>query len=913
MISLDDLLNATGGQLYGPAHATTFTTFCFDSRLVRPGELFLAVKTERGDGHDYIAAACRDGAAGVLCERPVDLDDLPVTCIVVPGTQAALQAWARFVLARSGTRVVGVTGSVGKTSTKEAIAHVLADRYAVFRNRANYNGRFGLPIALGELTADRQVAVLEMACDGHGEMTDLARMAPPQVAVVTAVAPVHLDTFDSLDAIAAEKAQLVAALPADGLAVLNYDDPRVRAMAGQTAARIVTFGLDPSADLVATHITVDAPSHLSPFPSPGRGEARGGVGDEGGITFKLRRQRFGLQVDQMEVRLPLLGRHQAYVALAAAAVGLAFGLDLPTIANRLASLPRVPGRLNPLPGRHGSLILDDSYNASPAATLAALETLATLPARRRIAVLGDMTQLGAFAEDGHRQVGQRAAQVVDLLVTRGEQARLIADEARRCGLNGDRVIVTYTAEDAARAVEANLDAGDVVLVKGAVEARMEQVVQRLLADPGQASRLLVRQDRAWQQIVVLRPDRPTWVEIDLDAIAHNVRRLKQMAYPAQLMVTLKADAYGHGAVQVAQTALLNGATWLGVACFSEGVVLRRAGIDAPILMLGYLPAWQARDALRHDLTATVFDLDVARALSQAAIALDRQARVHVKVDTGMGRLGLFPDQVLDFVRELRRLPHLVIEGIFTHLSVADTLDGFSTTYTAHQLAAFQQVLDELAAAGIEIPLVHAENSAALLRASSSSDHSHAAGFEIPPVHVENSTARSPLPAPRFPLHASRSTLTLVRPGIAVYGLDPSPDVHCPPDFRPALTWKTLVAQVKELPTGSYVGYGAAHRTGRPTCIAVIPVGYADGFRRSPRHWGQVLVRGQRAPVVGRVCMDQTMIDVTDVPGVRQGDEVVLIGAQGDQHISAEEVAERLGTINYEVVSAILARVPREAV
>jgi len=416
-------------------------------------------------------------------------------------------------------------------------------------------------------------------------------------------------------------------------------------------------------------------------------------------------------------------------------------------------------------------------------------------------------------------------------------------------------------------------------------------VRPLLADPGLAAGQLVRQDAAWQQIVAICPDRPTWLEIDLGAIAHNVRRLAALAGDAQLMISLKADAYGHGAVQVAQTALLNGATWLGVACFSEGLALRRAGIAAPILILGYTPAWQARDVLRHDLTATVFDLDVAQALGRAAVALDRPARVHVKVDTGMGRLGVFPEQAVDFVRALVAYHGLAVEGIFTHLAVADGASEWETAYTGDQLAAFNRTLADLTAAGIEIPLIHAANSAALLQS---------------PNAIRNTQY-----AIRNTQSAIRNPQSLVRVGIAVYGLDPSPQVRCPADFRPALAWKTQVAQVKELPAGSYVGYGATYRTAGVERIAVIPVGYADGFRRAPQHWGQVLVRGRRAAIVGRVCMDQAMLDVTGIPGVRQGDEVVLIGRQGEDAITAEEVAARLGTINYEVVSAILARVPRE--
>ncbi|RPI51701.1 MAG: alanine racemase [Chloroflexi bacterium] len=369
---------------------------------------------------------------------------------------------------------------------------------------------------------------------------------------------------------------------------------------------------------------------------------------------------------------------------------------------------------------------------------------------------------------------------------------------------------------------------------------------------------------------MLHPGRPTWLEVDLEAIAHNVRRIVGLVGPGvRVLAVLKADAYGHGAVRVARTALNNGASYLGVASINEGAALRAVDITAPILVLGYTPAWQARDLVLHGLSATVFNLDVARMLSRAARELSREVRVHVKVDSGMGRLGLLPEEVPALVADLRSLPGLVLEGIFTHLATADS----DLEYARRQLGRFQQVLEALAREGIHFPLVHAANSAAILA--------------LPESH-----------------------LAMVRLGIAMYGLQPSAEVPLPPDFRPALSYKTQVAQVKTLPPGSYVGYGKGYRTAGEERIAVLPVGYADGFRRAPRHWGEVLVRGRRATIVGRVSMDQTTIDVSHVPGVRQGDEVVLIGEQGDERITAEAVAERLGTINYEVVSEILARVPR---
>lgn len=864
MIHLADLLAATGGTVHGPVSAEAFSDFCYDTRLLNRGELFLAVVTDKGDGHDYVLEAARKGAAGVLCQQPFDLEPYGVTCVVVDDSREALLSWARYMLDKLAPQVVGITGSTGKTTTKELTTAVLSQRYSVFGNYGNYNDRYGLPIALGRFGPEHRVAVLEMACDGLDEIRDLAALTRPRIGVVTAVNETHLAYLGSIEAIAREKGRLVEALPAaedGGVAILNYDDERVRAMAKRTRARVVTYGLDADADLVAGAVETgpEGPSFTvfikDFFPLPG-----------------LRRRR------KLRVRLSLLGRHNVYAALAAVAVGLALGVPLEEALAALAAVRPLPGRLNPLPGTGDSLILDDSFNASLASSLAALDTLALFDQGRRLAVFGDVLDQpsdltprhGSFEAGAYRQVGERAAQVVDFLVAQGDSARRIVEQAQVAGLGADQILVTYTAEDTVRGLVPELRSGDTVLVKGTVESRMERVLAGLLAQPERAPNLLVRQTAGWQKVRLRHPGRPTWLEVDLEAIAHNVRRVVDMVGPeVAVLAVLKADGYGHGAVRVARTALNNGARYLGVASINEGALLRRSGITAPILVLGFTPAWQARALVLNDLAATVFNAEVGQALSRAAKELDSLVRVHVKVDTGMGRLGLLPDEVAPFVRELKALPGLALEGIFTHFSVADS----DAEYTLWQIDRFRGVLESLGDEGIEVPLVHAANSAAILS----------------------------LP---------ESLFNMVRLGIAMYGLDPSPQVQCPPDFRPALAFKTQVAQVKTLPPGSYVSYGNTYRTASEQRIAVIPVGYADGFRRAPHHWGEVLVRGQRAPIVGRVCMDQTMIDVTAIPQVRQGDEVVLIGEQGGERITAEDVAERLGTINYEVVSEILARVPR---
>ncbi len=364
--------------------------------------------------------------------------------------------------------------------------------------------------------------------------------------------------------------------------------------------------------------------------------------------------------------------------------------------------------------------------------------------------------------------------------------------------------------------------------------------------------------------------RPTWVEVDLDAIAHNTRRLKQIVGPSvALMAVVKADGYGHGAAGVARTALAHGASHLAVANLEEAVALREAGISAPCLILSYVEPSAVALALHHDLTLTVYDPELAGAYSRAALAAGARLRVHIKVDTGMGRLGLLVDDACQGIADMQRLPGLEIEGLYTHYASADE----DLQATAEQTRQFRAVIDALAAAEVCFRCLHAANSAAVLAA--------------PETHFD-----------------------LVRVGLALYGLSPSETVPVPPDFRPALAWKTVVASVKTLPAGHGVGYGSTYVTQTEERIAVIPVGYADGLRRAPQHLGEVLVRGQRAPIVGRVSMEKTMIDVTHIDDVRVGDEVVLLGAQGGERIRAEEIAARLGTINYEVVCTTLPRVPR---
>jgi len=377
----------------------------------------------------------------------------------------------------------------------------------------------------------------------------------------------------------------------------------------------------------------------------------------------------------------------------------------------------------------------------------------------------------------------------------------------------------------------------------------------------------------------------TWAEVDLNAYAHNIMELRRIAGKAsRLMPVVKADGYGHGAIEITREALKNGAEHLGVARINEAVQLRKAGIEAPILIFGYTPPDLAQTLIEYDLTQTVYATAAASALSELAARQRRKIKVHIKVDSGMGRLGLvfnppaagnpsdgpLPSAVQE-VLAISRLPGLAVEGLFTHFATADSADK---SYADRQLEIFLDVVNHLRRAGLEPPIKHAANSAALI--------------DMPDSHLD-----------------------MVRPGIATYGLYPSDEVnHSHVALKPVMTLKSRIIHLKKVPAGFNISYGISYQTKKPTKIATVPVGYADGFSRLLSNRGHMLVHEQKVPIVGRVCMDLTMLDVGSVPGVGIEDEVVVFGRQGNHAITADEVAANLNTINYEIVSTITGRVAR---
>ncbi|MEJ2747235.1 MAG: UDP-N-acetylmuramoyl-tripeptide--D-alanyl-D-alanine ligase [Anaerolineae bacterium] len=464
-------LSSEGYQPTGDEPA--ISSVVIDSREAGPGSLFVAFAGEQTDGHDYVQAAFDQGAVAALVQRTVPGDHATIdlcnkngpdiapgaaintpVCLLVEDTLTALQTVAKAWRERFPIRVIGITGSVGKTSTKELVYSVLSRRYRTLKSAGNQNNEIGLPLTLLKLQRHHQRAVLEMGMYTTGEISRLCELAQPEIGVLTIVGPVHLERAGTMEAIVAAKQELVEALPEYGTAVLNKDDERVMGMAAHTQASVFTYGLDSSADLWADNIR--------------------SMGLEG-VRFTLHHGR-----EAMNVQVPLLGRHSVHTALRAAAVGLVDGLTWPEIIAGLSET-KAQLRLVAVPGPNNSLIIDDTYNSSHDSVMAACNLLKDLDGRH-VVVLGDMLELGYMAEPSHRLVGRRAVDVADVLITVGQLGRIIGEEALAVGMPADRVMMVDDAGTAVPLLEELIQERDVILIKGSLGMRMDRIVAALGRD-----------------------------------------------------------------------------------------------------------------------------------------------------------------------------------------------------------------------------------------------------------------------------------------------------------------------------------------------------------------------------------------------------------------------------------------------
>ncbi len=375
------------------------------------------------------------------------------------------------------------------------------------------------------------------------------------------------------------------------------------------------------------------------------------------------------------------------------------------------------------------------------------------------------------------------------------------------------------------------------------------------------------------ELVSLKDFRPVWTEINLDNLAHNIREVRRLVGEKVIITSvIKADAYGHGAAAITKTLLDNGSDRFAVATLSEAIELRKSGVNSHILILGYTPKYQSRFVVENDITQTIYNVEDAIAISEVAKYLGKTAKIHLKIDTGMGRLGFLPEEAsINKIIEIFKLTNIYVEGIFSHFARADEANKESTI---KQFNKFNWILKELKKNGIEIPIKHIANSAAII--------------DMPEYHLD-----------------------MVRAGIMLYGLYPSNFVNKEKVLlKPVMTLKADISNVKVVKSGEGISYGHSYITNKTTKIATLPIGYADGFTRLLNNKVEVNIKGKKVPIIGNICMDQCMADITDIEDVKIGDEAVIFGDGAMNEPSADDIARTLGTINYEIVCMVSKRVPR---
>jgi alanine racemase len=788
--------------------------------------IFWAIRGQHFNGNDFVEDALASGVRAAVTSR-ADLFEAPIpegaTLIQVTDTLKALQDLAASYRGRFGYPVVGITGSNGKTLVKEMLASILCTERRTYRSPLSYNTQVGAALGLLGMRPEHEVALIEAGISLPGEMDRLERMIRPDHGILTVISKAHIGGLGTLENTLEQKQRLFKNLTNDSFLILNADDPLSMSITGRFKANVVTFGMSDKADVKADDVR--------------------------SIPERGHRFRMGLFGRTLDITLPVPGRFNILNALAAAAGATLLGASPDAIRKGLEGFHPSPMRLEIHTTVTGVTLINDTYNSDPASMKGALDVLAKVgQGRRKIAILSEMLDLGLHSREEHLAVGKDVARTgLDHLITVGENAALIGRAAALEGMSSRQVINTRSYNEAASELEKIMNRGDVVLFKGSRWFRLERIAKELVGSMG-----------------------PTRLTVNLDAIAANIKIIRGIVGDdVSIMPVVKSFGYGNDSIRTSKVALENGATHLAVAFPDEAATLRENRIDAPILVFNVLPE-EVDKIVRYRLSSVVSSLDLARALNRVA-AGERKISVHVKIDTGMGRSGVWVDDAVPFIQTLLCMRNLEVEGIMTHFASAD--DPRDDTYTLGQIHSFQSLLDALKQQGQTFRYVHAGNTAAVVR--------------FPQTHFN-----------------------MVRPGLGMYGLYPSEAVRSMVRLEQVITFSTKIAQIKEHPAGRCISYNRRFITRGPCRIATLHVGYNDGYPRFQSNVGQVLVRGRRAPVVGTVCMDATMIDVTDIPEAKVGDEAVLFGRQGDEEILADEIAANGGTINYEIICKISPRVTR---
>jgi alanine racemase len=742
-----------------------------------------------------------------MVERRLSLRD--VNYILVDDVIDSLQQWARYHRLQFDYPVIGITGSNGKTIVKEWLTTLLEHHFSIAKSPMSYNSQLGVPLSLLQLTGQADLALIEAGISRPDEMEQLQEIIRPTLGVLTHMGAAHADGFASEEEKLAEKVKLFSGVEE---VLMGADQEDVRTFLQQQPLRLRTVGHWPEASL----------------------RLRAATPDSQGWNVDLQEAE-----NRYAFRIPLPGQAALENALLVILTARSLGISPTDIADRLPLLHPVEMRTELITDNPEITILNDSYNADLDSVRNAFQMLATIEAQpRRTVILSDLLNQGGSQRDMQQQILKEAIDLfgADQVWTVGPVFKKI--HAKRS---------FATTEDLIQAFEYEQFKGSSLLLKGARPFGLERLIP-----------LLNRRPNA------------TFLQLDLDKLVNNLRLLREQLPPqTKIMGMVKAFSYGSGSWEIAQVLAEEGIEYLAVAYPSEGIELRRKGIELPIAVT-HPEASGLAALLQYDLEPVIYNFPLLESFYRVARLQGQPPfRFHLKLDTGMGRLGFLPSDKQRLTEIFARYPDLQLVSILSHLAAAD--DPEEDNFTRQQVAHFREFCA----------------------------HFHRILGISPLRHILNTAG-----ATRFPEFA----FDMVRLGIGLYGIDPGGRMK---GLQEIASLHSMISQVHTYPAGSSVGYGRAQYTQRESRIATVPVGYADGVLRN-LGMGKLrcLVHGKPTPTFGRICMDTLMLDVTDIPEAEVGDEVVLFGQQGDSVLSLQEVAEKAGTIAYEIMARISPRVRR---
>ena len=822
---LERIAHEVGGELHGGTPALTVDRVCTDSRGAAPGALFVALQGQQDDGHRFLADAFRNGASAAFIAQ-ARLSGLTLQpewpVIAVADPLRGLQALARWHRREYLQRVLAITGSNGKTIVKDALKTLLAGKQ-LLASPGSYNSQLGLPLAVLSAERPEPLAILEVGVSAPGEMDALEKIAAPDFGILTNIGLAHFAAFGSREAIAQEKMKLFQHLPQDGWLLLPANEPILDRFAQSAKFPVHRVG---AADQL-----------LSLKPVSLR---------EDGQLLDLSIPSQGTRSVMVKTRSPEIISDLHFAAYAAHLLGL----RLDEIATALDGYAPTATRMEVWSSPQGIRIINDGYSSDPISVHAALRSamLGAPQGGRKIFAFAGMRELGASSSREHKQVGAQAAECgfSHLFLVGDGELESTAGGYKSVRPEGSVARVANAGELKDRLLPL-LRPGDTVLFKGPRNAGMVKAVRDLSGAIAQ---------------------RCMWV--NLAAIEGNIARFRRHIGGAHVVAMLKARSYGTELGQLASWMSRLGIHHIGVSSANEGAVVRKTGADQDILV--FLAEREDVDnLLRYRLTPVVYSAELVEGFAASLAGGDRILDVHLKVDTGMHRLGVPPNCALEVAQRIRSSGTMRLTGVCTHFASAEDPD--SDDFTRQQIAAFNQVIAALEADGFADLQIHAANTAGAIR----------------------------FPEARY---------NMVRIGLGLYGIYPSKASQQIMGLELAVGVTSRIASIQQFAPGETLGYNRTFTTQRATRVGIVPFGYDDGLPWRLSGVGEVLVEGRRAQIVGRISMDQMQVDVTDIPGVSVGAEVLLYGTHNGHTLRPEEVTEKAGTIAYELLTRVGERVHR---